>query len=161
MQCNTHLKYRCAITVMAVLMLFSCRAKKINEEKPFPEKAAFYTFEAIRDTVKNTTAFKVLKVTVVDTKLNYSPDNAKANNPNSIKVEITESHKTIVAYADHPLFKKFDLYGDSGEITSKLISLPKAQVTLRVPYFEEYRTIKITETVNFKMSNPILIKHEN
>ncbi len=143
-----------------MMVLFCCTAKKIKEEKPVPEKTAFYTFAALRDTIKNTTVFRVLKVTVVNTKINYRVEFDKAKNPNSLKIEITDPHKTITAYTDHPLFKKFDLYGDSGEIKSKLISLPKAEVTLRVPYFEEYKTIKITETINFKTSNPIILKHE-
>jgi hypothetical protein len=150
------------IIALAVLILPACKTKKQQVATgPPPEKTAFYTIEALRDTVKQITTFKVLKVTVVDTKINYHIDEAKTKTRDFLKIEIVGKQvSSIVAYCEHPLFKKFDLYEQTGEITSKLISLPKGQVTVRVPWFEEYQSIKITETINFKEANHISLKHE-
>ncbi|MES2132622.1 MAG: hypothetical protein V4506_09735 [Bacteroidota bacterium] len=151
------------ITFIAIVVLVACKAKKVKAvTEPLPEKAAFYTIEALRDTVKKVTDFKLLKVTVVDTKIKYNADFTKTKNPDFLKIEITgKQSEPIIVYTEHPLFKKFDLYSDSGEIASKLISLQKGQVTFRVPYFEEYKIIKITETINFKVSIIKTINHEN
>jgi hypothetical protein len=150
------------ITAMAVFMLPACKTKKQQTAtQPPPEKTAFYTIEALRDTVKQVTTFKVINITVVDTKINYHADEAKTKSRDFLKIDIIGKQvPSIVAYSEHPLFKKFDLYEQTGEITSKLISLPKGQVTLRVPYFEDYQSIRITETVNFKEAHHITLKHE-
>lgn len=163
MQQKRKVIYSIRIAFMAVMVLAACKAKKVKTvAEPLPEKTAFYTLEALRDTVKKVTDFKLLKVTIVDTKIKYSADLAKAKNPDFLKIEITgKQSEPITAYTDHPLFKKFDLYSDSGEIASKLISLQKGQVTFRVPYFEEYKSIKITETIHFKVSTIKTINHEN
>lgn len=150
------------IAAVAVALLLACKTKKHQTAaEPPPEKTAFYTIEALRDTVKQVTTFKVIKVTVVDTKINYHVEEAKAKTRDFLKIEITgKKMPPILAYTEHPLFKKFDLYEQTGEITSKLISLPKGQVTVRVPYFEDYQTVRITETINFKEATPITLKHE-
>ena len=163
MQPKSSITHMMAITFIVVVVLVSCKAKKVKAvTESLPEKAAFYTLEVLRDTVKKVTNFKLLKVTVVDTKIKYNADLAKTKNPDFLKIEITgKQSEPITAYTEHPLFKKFDLYSESGEIASKLISLQKGQVTFRVPYFEEYKTIKITETINFKVSTIKTINHEN
>lgn len=145
---------------MTLLLLSACKARKVPPQE-LPEKTAFYTIEAQRDTVKQLTSFKVLKVMIVDTKINYRVDEAKARQKDYLKLEILARNTApIIAYAEHPLFKKFDLYEQTGEISSKLISLPKGQVTVRVPYYEEYSSIRITETIDFKTNKPIILRHE-
>lgn len=152
-----HLLY----VLMALLALTACKTHKVPPVA-LPEKTAFYTIEATRDTVKQVTTFKVLNVMVVDTKINYHADEAKAKSRDYLKFEImTKQSAPVIAYSEHPLFKKFDLYEQSGEISSKLISLPKGQVTVRVPYTEAYTSIGITETINFKAGKPVIIRHEN
>lgn len=146
-----------------LLVLFMLTACKTGKTTPaaLPEKTAFYTIEALRDTVKQVTTFKVIKVTVVDTKHNYHTDEAKAKSRDFLKIEVIgKQMPPIIAYSEHPLFKKFDLYEQTGEITSKLISLQKGQITVRVPWFEEYQSLRITETINFKTANPIVLRHE-
>ncbi len=147
---------------LAIALAFaSCKATKVPPA-PLPEKTAFYTIEATRDTVKQLTTFQVLKVMVVDTKINYHIDDAKAKSRDYLRFEIITKHSApVIAYTGHPLFKKFDLYEETGEISSKLISLPKGQVTLRVPYTEDYTSVEITETINFKAGKPVIVKHEN
>lgn len=146
--------------LMALLLLTACKTRKAAPAV-LPEKTAFYTIEATRDTVKQVTTFKVLKVMVVDTKINYRVDEARAKSRDFLKFEIITKHSApVIAYSEHPLFKKFDLYEETGEISSKLISLQKGQVTVRVPYTEDYTSIGITETINFKAGKPVIVKHE-
>lgn len=146
--------------LMALLLLTACKTKKVTPAV-LPEKTAFYTIEALRDTVKQITSFKVVSVTVVDAKHNYHADEAKAKTRDFLKIEIMgKQAPPIIAYSGHPLFKKFDLYEQTGEITSKLISLQKGQVTVRVPWFEAYQSVRITETINFKTAQPIVLRHE-
>lgn len=148
----------CAL--IALLLLNACKIRKTPPAE-LPEKTAFYTIEATRDIVKQLTSFRVLKVTVVDTKINYHPDEAKTKSRDYLAIEVASAHKPVIlAYSEHPLYKKFDLYEETGEITSKLISLPKGQITVRLPYYEDYTTIRITETINFKATKPILLRHE-
>lgn len=150
-------------TWFGLMALFALAACKTRKETPIvlPEKTAFYTIEATRDTVQQLTSFRVLKVTVVDTKINYRIDEVKAKSRDFLKFEIiTKNGEPVIAYSEHPLFRKFDLYEETGEISSKLISLPKGQVTLRVPYHENYTSLKVTETINFKAGKPVIVKHE-
>jgi hypothetical protein len=147
-------------SLTAVMIVAACKTPKATPVV-LPEKTAFYTIEATRDTVKQLTTFQVLKVTVVDTKINYRADEAKAKSRDYLKFEIiTKNGSPVIAYSEHPLFRKFDLYEETGEISSKLISLPKGQVTLRVPYHEDYASLKVTETINFKAGKPVIIRHE-
>lgn len=146
--------------LMVLIALSACKTRKVTP-LVLPEKTAFYTIEATRDTVKQVTSFKVLNVTVVDTKINYHVDETKAKSRDCLKFEILTKHSApVIAYTEHPLFKKFDLYEQTGEISSKLISLPKGQVTVRVPYTEDYTSIGITETINFKAGKPVIVRHE-
>lgn len=146
--------------LIVLIALTACKARKVPPQE-LPEKTAFYTIEATRDTVKQVTTFKLIKVMVVDTKINYHADEAKAKSRDFLKIEIlTKQSAPVIAYSEHPLLKKFDLYEQTGEISSKLISLPKGQVTVRVPYREAHTVIRITETVNFKTAKPHTVQHE-
>lgn len=148
------------ISMMTVMIVAACKTPKVAPTV-LPEKTAFYTIEATRDTVKQLTTFRVLKATIVDTRINYHADEAKVKSRDYLKIVIVTKHSApVVAYSEHPLFKKLDLYEESGEISSKLISLPKGQVTVRVPCNEEYSTITITETINFNPAKPVTLKHE-
>ncbi len=133
--------------------------------KPAPpklvEKTAFYTLSVIRDSVKRTTAFSITKVQIANTKINYKIDDHYAKDANFLKIEIMDKSEHVIhAFTDHPLYKRFDLYQESGEIESKSISLQQGETVFRVPYFSEYKKIKITETINFKETKQITINHE-
>ena len=125
------------------------------------EKTAFYTLKVSKDTIKNITTFSVTTIQLADVKLNYKIDEQQSKNPHFLKIEIIDENKnSIHAFTEHPLFKRFDLYRESGEIESKSISLQQGEVVLRVPYFADYKKINITETINFKPLNQVTITHE-
>lgn len=146
------------IVIMCVFM--ACRTAK-PETSIAIEKTAFYTIKAVKDTIKNTTLFSVIKIQIADTKINYKIDESQSKNANFLKIEIVDkNNKIISAFTEHPLLKRFDLYRESGEIESKSISLQQGEVVLRVPYFTDYKKINITETVNFKQLNEVSITHE-
>lgn len=144
------------------LLLTCCKTGRKSADTSLPpERTAFYTIEAQRDSVKKLTSFRVIKTQVVDTKVNYHMDEEKAKDPWYLKIEIdNRKAPDVIAYVAHPLFKNVDLFRESGEISSKFLSLPKGQFVIRVPYFEEYKTMTITETVNFKTAVPIRLAHE-
>ena len=156
-----NVQYRYALpALLALVMLAACKTRKVPPQE-LPEKTAFYTIGVFRDTTRQLTTFKLLNVNVVDTKINYRPDEAKARQKDYLKFEIlTKNAAPVIAYTEHPLFKKFDLYQETGEISSKLVSLPKGQVTIRVPYYEDYTSVKITETIDFKTFKPAVLRHE-
>ena len=138
----------------------ACRAAK-STPLNVVEKTAFYTIKAIKDTIKNTTTFSVTTIQIADTKINYKIDANQSKNPYFLKIEIVDKNNTFInAFTEHPLFKRFDLYRESGEIESKSISLQQGEVVLRVPYFSDYKKMNITETVNFKQLKQVTITHE-
>ncbi len=154
------MKIICYIHILFVFAFVACRTTK-----PTPitaiEKTAFYTLKVNKDTIKNITTFSITTIQLADVKLNYKIDENQSKNPNFLKIEIVDENKnSIHAFTEHPLFKRFDLYRESGEIESKSISLQQGEVVLRVPYFAEYKKINITETVNFKALNQVTITHE-
>jgi hypothetical protein len=142
-----------------MVCFLACRTKPVPP--PVVEQTAFYTLSLNRDTVKNVTGFDITKVQVTNTKINYRIEEHYAKNPNFLKIEITDKSNHIInAFTDHPLYKRFDLYKESGEIESKSISLQQGETVFRVPYFSEYKKIKITETINFTEVKHITINHE-
>jgi len=141
------------------ILSFACRTKQAIS-KPI-EKTAFYTLTELKDSVTKKTTFKITNIQIADTKINYRVDEDKAKDPYYLKIEITDKSKMVTnAIAEHPLFKRFDLYSESGEIESKSISLQQGEVTFRVPYFSDYKKIKITEVINRTEQKPITITHE-
>lgn len=149
------------LPLLVCFVLFSCKAKKIKAKDTVLEKTAFYTLKVVNDSVKKVRNFSVVKIDVVNTKINYWVDESKLTEPNFLKLEIIDKKdKTIKVFAEHPLFKRFDLYSESGQIESKLISLQQGEVVLRVPYFYDYKKIVITETVNRIASKQIIITNE-
>ena len=141
------------------ICFWACRAKPAPP--PIIEQAAFYTLSLNKDTVKKITTFKITNIKIVNTKINYHIDDQQAKNPNFLKIEITDKSKHVItAFTEHPLYKRFDLYQESGEIESKSISLQQGETIFRVPYFSDYKNIKITETVNFKETKQITIDNE-
>lgn len=144
-----------------LLMVAACKARKAPLQE-LPVKTAFYTIEAERDSMKRLTTFRIINVKVVDAQVNYRVDDARAGSRDYLKIEVRSKHAPpLTAYSEHPLFRKFDLYEEGGEIGSKLISLPKGRVTVRLPYYEPYSSIRITETVQFKTQKPISLSYEN
>jgi hypothetical protein len=143
-----------------MFVFMACRAAK-STPLNVVEKTAFYTIKAIKDTIKNTTTFSVTTIQIAGTKINYKIDVNQSKNPYFLKIEIVDKNNTIInAFTEHPLFKRFDLYRESGEIESKSISLQQGEVVLRVPYFSDYKKMNITETVNFKQLKQVTITHE-
>lgn len=150
------------IGYVVLLAAFGCKSKKPHEQtKELEEKTAFYTLEVTRDTLKQLTSYKIINIQIANTKLNYRMDEEKAKEPNFLKIEILDkSNKTIKVITEHPLYKRFDLYSESGQIEAKLISLQKGEVTFRVPYFTEYKKMIISETVNGKLLDKLTLKNE-
>ncbi len=143
-----------------MFVFVACRTTK-SAPVNIIEKTAFYTLKVTKDTIKNTTTFSIIKIQLADVKLNYKIDVNQSKNPNFLKIEIVDKNKNVInAFTEHPLFKRFDLYRESGEIESKSISLQQGEVVLRVPYFADYKKMNITETVNFKQLNQVTITHE-
>ncbi len=100
-------------------------------------------------------------IKIVDNKINYVPEEEMMKKPSFVSIEITDKDKnTIKAYAEHPLYRRFDLYEETGKIESKLVSLPEADMTIRVPYYSPYEKIKITETINSVQTLVTILKHE-
>jgi len=161
------MKYKFFFPVVCLVLCMSlflfCKAKRVKPKAAeAQEQSAFYSFSALRDTVKRQTSFTLKNVTVANAKIKYNVDDAKTKLPSYLKIEIIDkNNKTVLAFAEHPLFKRMEVFNESGQIDSKLISLQEGEFTLRVPYFEAYKKIKITEVINFKESLPILLKNEN
>lgn len=146
--------------MLLLLMLSACAGSKKNR-MPQTEKTAFVTIQQIRDTILNTSSFKVIQLKVVDRKTTFRAQEEKSHDPDFLKLQFVNKNKTTVTvYTEHPLYKKFDLYSESGEIESKLISLQQGEVTFRIPFYGDYKAIHITETHNFKTQKVKTITHE-
>lgn len=142
-----------------LLLIFACKSTKSKEVAEIPEKTAFYTLELKRDTLATKTTVIVKNVNVVDSKVRHVIDVAKTKEPNFLKIQILYTNNKVVdLVTEHPLYKRFDLYSESGKIESKLISLSQDLLIFRAPYFDQYKKIKILETINFKQSAPIILK---
>jgi len=148
--------------VLSLLLFSVCKAKKVKTQAvPAEEKSAFYTFDATRDTVKKKTTFTLKSVTVANAKIKYKVDEARTKEPSYLKIEVTDqNNQTIKAVTEHPLFKRMEVFEETGQIESKLISLQHAEFTLRIPYFEAYKKITIVEVINFKEASSIILKNE-
>ncbi len=143
------------------LLLAGCRSKIKTQAVQPEEKSAFYTLTLSRDSTSKETKAAITNVIVANVKIRYQPDEAKAKEPNFLSIEITYKNNAVVrVFTEHPLYKRFDLYSESGQIESKLISLQKGEVVFRVPYFSDYKKIRITETVERKTAPPITLTHE-
>lgn len=148
--------------VLCMSLFLFCKAKRVKPHvAEVQEQSAFYSFSALRDTVKHQTDFTLKNVIIANAKIRYTVDEAKTKLPGYLKIEITDrNNRSVLAFAEHPLYKRMEVFNESGQIDSKLISLQQGEFTLRVPYFEAYKKIKITEVINFKESSPILLKNE-
>lgn len=145
---------------VALALAFSCKPPKTVTKEPV-EQTAFFTIELRRDSVSQKTSATIKTVNVVDQKIRYIVDEGQSRNPYFLKIVIEyRNGKMITGYTEHPLYKRVEIYSESGKIESKLISLSQGEVTLRVPYFENYKKVTIVENVNFKEEKPIVLKHE-
>jgi len=100
-------------------------------------------------------------VKVADVKINQVPDEEAARKRSNIKIQITDKEKnTVITYIEHPLYRRFDVYEESGKIESKLVSLPEADMTIRVPYYVPYSKIELTETIDGKQGQSVVLKNE-
>lgn len=151
---------RFCIAIICSILGIACTASRKNTIAT-TEKTAFVTIQQTRDTLLNTSSFKVTQIKVVDGKITFRSQEEKTHEPDFLKIHIVNKNKTsVTVYTEHPLYKKFDLYSESGEIESKLISLQQGEVTFRIPFYGDYKTIHITETHNFKTQKVKTIKHE-
>lgn len=148
------------LTTITGALFFSCKVKEVKKET-IEEQCAFITIKVTRDSLAKKTSFQVTNINVVNSKLRYIVDEAKTREPNFLHITlIHKSGKVIEANTEHPLFKRFDLYSESGKIESKSISLSQGELFLRVPYFGKYKSINITETINYKEA-PVFVIREN
>lgn len=147
----------CFFCLVGLSFFLSCKTNK--EALNLKEKMAFYTLSAIKDTIKHSISFKVTKVQIIDQVLNKRLDENQSHNPYYLSIQLIDKQKnSFQVFTEHPLYKRFDLYEESGEIQSKSISLQQGEVTFRVPYYTDYKKIKINETVNFKKQKTITLK---
>ncbi len=139
-------------TLIVTFFIVSCKTVKGTKNSVLPdEKAAFYTLCMVKDTLDKKSFFYILKMDVVNNKIRFDDQISNTENPNYLKIEVTYKHeKVVTVYTEHPLHKKFDLYTENGEIESKSILLQRGEVVFRIPYFDAFQKIKITETVNLK-----------
>lgn len=158
-------QHSCYIISSMLFMVFfalACKTRTI-EEKPVvaetpKEQGAFVNLKLQRDSINNKTLFKLAGVTVVDTKLRYVLDEAKAKAANFIQLEFVYSNgKSILVNAEHPLFKRFDLYEESGKIESKSISLSQGELFVKVPYYGKIKRLVLRETINYKMVQEVTL----
>lgn len=140
----------------------ACKPQKIKSTKTrAEEKTAFYDFKFRYDSVHKKSIITINNIKVIENKINYLIDEEASKKQSSVCIEITDKDKNIIkAYAEHPLYRKFDLYEESGKIEAKLVSLPEADMTIRVPYYSPYTKIKITETVNKTQTQVTTLKNE-
>lgn len=142
------------------LYFTSCKVKQVQTKDT--EQTAFYTLLVTKDSVKKETTFEIKNVQIVNSKLKNVQARDYSKEANHLELVIKDKNKNkTINYTEHPLYKRFDLYEESGEIQSKSISLQQGEVTFRVPYYTNYKKIKITETINFKQQKTITIKNEN
>lgn len=143
-------------------LLFACCTSRVKTQSIEPEeKSAFYTLSITRDSITKVTKAAITRLIVVDSRIRYQPDEAKTREPHYLSIEILYKNSRVVqAYTEHPLHKRFDLYSESGQIESKLISLQQGEVVFRVPYFGEYKKITVVETVDRKPLPALYLKHE-
>jgi hypothetical protein len=98
---------------------------------------------------------------VVDHKIDYVVDETAAKNNPNVLFEILDSNgNSIKAFTEHPLYRKFDVYEENGKIDAKMVSLPGAEMTIRVPYYSPFKKIKITETINQTQTLVTVLKDE-
>lgn len=149
------------LSFLALIGLLSCKVKKEEITENPVEKTAFYTIKVLNDSVKNVRNFSVLKVDIANTKINYREDESKQTEANFLELEVVDKKgKVIKVFTEHPLFKRVDLYSESGQIESKLISLQQGELVFRIPYFYDYKKIIIRETVNRVPSKQITLTSE-
>ncbi len=142
--------------------LSACQTKKIKTTKTrSEEKTAFYDFKFKHDSLTKKTVITINNIKVVDTKINYLIDEEAARKQSYLFIEIKDKEGNVIkAYLEHPLYRKFDVYEESGKIESKLVSLSEADMAIRVPYYSPYEKIKITETINKTQTLETILKNE-
>lgn len=148
------------LPLLAAFVFFSCKAQKTSKsDETVQEQGAFITIKATRDSIAKKTTFNIENVNVVSSKIRYLLDETKKKDPNFLHISINyKNGKVIEVYSEHPLFKRLDLYSESGKIEAKSISLSQAELFLRVPYFGNYKNITISETINFKEAQVVVLK---
>ncbi|MBP7809402.1 MAG: hypothetical protein KA163_08920 [Bacteroidia bacterium] len=159
---NTIHKLATAFAITICLFGLSCQSKKINSTPAKAnEKTAFYDFKFIWDSISKKSQITVNTINVANTKSNFTQNNQGATLPNNVLIEITDKDgNNIKEHAEHPLAKKYDVFSENGEIEAKLVSLPEGNFIIRVPYYSDWKKIKITETIKGVKQTAIILKNE-
>lgn len=149
-------------TLIFASVLFACKPAKINTAKTNPEeKTAFYDFKFKHDSINKKTIISINGIKIVDAKVAHTLDETAKEKGSYVCFEIKDKNgNEIKTCIEHPLYRKFDVYEESGKIESKLVSLSEADMTIRVPYYSPYEKIKITETINQTQTPVTILKHE-
>lgn len=142
--------------------MWSCISHKVKNIKIKPdERTAFYDFKFRLDTINRKTTITINNIKIVDNKIAYLMDETYKDKTSYVLIEIEDKEgNDIKAYAEHPLYRRFDVYEENGKIDSKLVSLSEADLVVRVPYYSPYEKIKITETINRTQTLVTILKHE-
>jgi hypothetical protein len=141
----------------------SCKSQKINtSQNKKEEKTAFYEFNFRYDSIAKKSIISLKGIKIADVKLNPAINLSNPKFLSSIAIEIIDiENNHIFGIAEHPLFKKIDVFSESGEIEAKIVSLFEADLIIRAPYYKPYKKIKITETINNNKTYITFIKNEN
>lgn len=154
--------YRTTLVLLFSLVLFkTSRAQQISPQTN-AVKIAFYTLHISKDSIRQKISCIIKSVTVVDQVPKPSVSRDHSKDPDHLRILIVDKFKNKqVVFTEHPLNKQVELYDDeTKEIEFKRISLTEGDVTFRIPYYTDYKKIKITEINNFKKGKTISIKHD-
>lgn len=153
------------VTTLAItICLFglSCKSKKINSTPSIAnEKTAFYDFKFIWDSINKKSQITLNTINVANAKSKFTQNKQDAALSNNVLIEITDKGgNNIKEQTEHPLAKKYDVFSENGEIEAKLVSLPEGNTIIRVPYYSDWKKIKITETIKGVKQTAIILKNE-
>ena len=156
------LKYQFCL-LLFVLSFLSCTpknkslasAKVIENEIP---QIVFLTFNVVKDTLTKKVSISLKNKIVVNGKFKDQEQISAKNSPNNLTLVFGNGNKVLKEiYIEHPLYKRVDVYGDKGEISTKEINLTTAEFTLRIEKQKEINKVTIHEFVNFTETKSINI----
>lgn len=125
-------------------------------------KTAFYTIHVIQDTNLGKIYFSLKNLNIVDQPMKRAVIRDYSKEPHHLKITIIDKLKNKqVVFTEFPLKKEIELYDDdTKEIALKRIFLTEADITFRIPFYADYKKIKITEIDNFKKGKTTTLKHD-
>lgn len=125
-------------------------------------KIAFYTIHVIQDTNLGKIYYSLKNLNIVDQPMKRAVIRDYSKEPHHLKITIIDKLKNKqVVFTEFPLKKEIELYDDdTKEIALKRIFLTEADITFRIPFYADYKKIKITEIDNFKKGKTTTLKHD-